>query len=230
LRRTRFSPTGRFRRRTTALAARRNPAAAPAETTLSVGRTLEARMKRNWLVSATLVATFWCGAARGAETAQEQVPFSVKAGTFVFGSAPEGSAWSILVGSTGNASGDVGDVAFSRAVSASVRERLRVLAACVATSSEIGFGGCPMIEPPPPITWLNLQYGSKHVRSELCYPSVADGSDPATQAHSRAVLEMLITLRDLAPKAAYDYRSEFRAAATELPEMSLTCPSVGRPR
>ena len=158
--------------------------------------------------------------------AQEQPRIRVEASVLSF---PTGDwdSWRAVVNQSGVLQGEVGEAAFSSTtIPAQALARIQALARCVVAVPEPRFQGCPMIEPPPPMSLLRVRVGGSSRDVELCEPILEPGTNVRRKVAARVALELLIAVRDLVPRRAYDYRIEYRPAAQALPDPSNHCPWV----
>ena len=157
-----------------------------------------------------------CGFVCAATMAEETRPITVEASVMVFGGKPGSYSWRGVLHPSGILQGKVGDSPFSSTtVSAGALARVRALANCLVATPDPEFQGVPIMDPPPPeVSTLRVRVGSSSREIELCDPSQEPPVTMAKRRSAGVALELLIALRDLVPREAYDYRGEFRKAQT----------------
>jgi hypothetical protein len=84
-----------------------------------------------------------------------------------------------------------------------------------------------MIEPPGPYSLLRVRVGGKRRDLELCVPGDVDSHQAIRRkVAARAALELLIAVRGLLPREAYDYRASYRVTSGSLPSFTGDCAAV----
>ena len=156
--------------------------------------------------------------------AEEPARITVEASVVVFMSRHDSDSWRGVLGPSGVLQGKVGDTPFSSTtVSPSAVASVQALAECLVTLPDPGFQGCPIFDPPPPMSLLRVRVGSRVRELELCDPSQEPPVTRAKRRSARVALELLIAMRDRVPREAYDYRAEFREPSRRLPGAHDSC-------